>query len=280
MNSKTSRLNPLLCSLFTLTAFAAGCVHPTPIADAVPEWTTASARTVDGERILYVASATGKFLDRARLDAEGAALEDIANECSFVPTTVKKENEIATDDAKAALHTVRSQYSVTKADCYKAQATFSPEEIRIFANLPATQKILKHQDSVGESSDPSSGAQDPVRNGDLDGLIYARQQIALRKQAVILAGPTHYRLHSPDSKRFFQKIKTDSDPVISLGKQSPAQSMTSSWSSAHQKNSDIVPLPVLSSDSPAAPVVPSATPAPGAGKRKGPKASPKSFPKN
>ena len=280
MKSKTRRPNCLLCSLVLLTAFATSCVHKSPVADAVPEWLTASPRTVNAGRIFYVGSATGKFLERARSDAEGAALEDIANECSFVPTAVKKENEIATDDAKASLHTVRSQYSVTIADCYKAQATFSPEEIRIFANVPAAQKIQKHQDSAGESIDPSNGAQDAVRPGDLDALIYARQQIALRKQAVILAGPTRYRLHTPESKRFFQKIKLDSDPVISLGKQPSAQTMTSSWSSSHQKNSDIIPLPVLSSDSPAAPPAPSATPAPGPGKRKGPKTPPKSFPKN
>ena len=279
MKLKKLRPNSLLFALSTLVTLVAGCAHQEPVADALPAWMTATSRTVDGDHIYYVASADSKFLDRARLDAEGAALEDIANECSFVPTTVKRENENASDDAKT-IHTVKAQYSVPKADCLKAQSTFSPDEIRIFANVAATQKILKHQDLTGESSDPTNGAQDPVQAGDINGLIFARQQIALRKQAVILSVPTHYRLHSPDSKRFYQKIKTDSDPVIALGKQSEALTMTSSWSSTHQKSSDAIPVPVLSSDSPSTPAS-AATPLPSSsGKRKGPKASPKSFPKN
>ena len=69
---------------------------------SVPEWTKAPTRTVDNGYIVYIGSGEDSAKDRASFKAEGAALQDLANECSFVPKGTRLEDRF--DKVEGSLH--------------------------------------------------------------------------------------------------------------------------------------------------------------------------------
>src|SRR4051794_40170297 len=81
------RLVTLCFGIFSL----AGCASHAPSQDA-PAWTQANSRTVDNGFIVYVGHAEAPNADRGEIKAEGVALEDLANECSFIPRGTRVEN--------------------------------------------------------------------------------------------------------------------------------------------------------------------------------------------
>ena len=72
-----------------LVLFALGGCATAP---TLPDWTSEPARVVDNGYIVYTGSGLESDPNTAQFVAEGTAIQDLANECSFVPKGARVED--------------------------------------------------------------------------------------------------------------------------------------------------------------------------------------------
>jgi hypothetical protein len=216
------RLARELAAAATLLAGAAfGCLsacssEPSASDAPAPEWTREATRIVDNGYIVYVESEDDSKRDRARLKAEGLALQDLANECTFVPKGTRIEDRF--EQKNGHVYQAFIKVGLEMQACEEAKKATTPEAIRKLADAPMTEEIKRFQEldgkpelesvAQGEGSDvtlpagsPGSGPGPGSGGGtivvaDARGYYIAREQVAVVKQTVILAPPSAY---PPDS---------------------------------------------------------------------------------
>lgn len=76
-----------------------------------PTWVDGPTRVVDNGYIVYIGTGEEVTDDRAQLAAEGLAIQDLANECSFIPKGTRVED----------------RYSEKQKNTYKAYAKVAIE---------------------------------------------------------------------------------------------------------------------------------------------------------
>ncbi len=253
---------------FTFLAIAAwlapGCSSgPEPAADVAPAWVHQPSRTVDNGYIIYIGTGEDRTPERARLLAEGQALSDLANECSFAPKGARTEDRY--DHVSGILHQSYVKVAVDFQSCEEAKGQIQPEEIRKLASVPMTEEIERYHDLVEDEDDlnrdeeaglsPEAQAElaktgppgqystsgvAPVRwvvvQNEPSFLIY-RQQIAYQKQTVILAPPTQFAPQSPQSQAFAAQMAGPTAQVQSFETAHPIMRTSSTTYSAMRRNS-------------------------------------------
>jgi hypothetical protein len=214
--------------------------------DGEPAWIHQSARTVDGGYIVYVASSEDRSLDKAQLKAQSAAIQDIANECSFAPKGTRLEDRY--ESTAGILHRVYAKAAVSYQECEEAQKATEPGEIRKLANVAFTEQVKRYQDAIDEESNASdsdneglnpalastSAPAGPIR--DSMHFLVVRQQVAYAKELVILSPPSAYASGSQQAAQFAQAVKPAAVQVQNYQAQNPAmKSSAQSWSSLRSK---------------------------------------------
>src|SRR5947209_3047805 len=97
------RIPPVLCWVAACAAAWAGCAGGRTAADSVaPGWVHQAARTVEGGYIVYLGEVEDQAPERARFKAEAAAIQDLANECSFAPKGARVEDHF--DQPTGVIH--------------------------------------------------------------------------------------------------------------------------------------------------------------------------------
>jgi hypothetical protein len=194
-----------------------------------PSWIAQPARTVDAGYIVYVTSGEDRSIVEATFKAKAAAVEDVANECSFAPKGTRVEDQY--DQPKGILHHVYIKMALSFEDCQAAQNAIDPNAIKKLANVSLAQELKRYQDTVdlearqdiqdlneSESSsqnDPLATAS-PVPHSPSNGPVYSspsyvsymvtRQQIAYAKETVIFAPAGSYPVNSPQSVQFTNTV--------------------------------------------------------------------------
>ena len=262
-----------------------GCSSkPTKPDNGEPEWIHASARTVDNGYIVFVSSGEDRFGERARFKAEGAALQDLANECSFVPKGARledrfermKPSEPANENPQGeVLHEAFAKVGIEFQVCEEAKKTIDPEAVRKIANVAMTSQVQKYQDMVGEPNDlevdpeltktasvtapanpnqTTSGAvggysgPPPLIHSD-EHFFLVRQEVAYQKQTVILAPPATYQPNTPATQKYMTLVQAPTEHLAVYEKSNPTITKSpQTWSSTHQRAQSKVADPVLSQE--------------------------------
>ena len=99
-----------------------GCSGATPAPDerTGPEWVRQPVRTVDHGYVIYVGLGEDAQPDKARFKAEGAALGDLANECSFPPKGARIEDRF--ERVQGIVHQSYVKAAVDFQSCEEAKA--------------------------------------------------------------------------------------------------------------------------------------------------------------
>ena len=220
-----------------------------PIPDGEPTWVHQAARTVDGGYIIYVAASEDRTLDRAQMKAQAAAIQDVANECSFAPKGTRLEDRY--DNTLGILHRAYAKVAISYQDCEEAQKATSPEDVKRLANVAFTEEVKRYQDAIDKevvdgSNNPDNEGVNPALANTAVGptgpirdnmhFFVVRQQIAYAKEIVILAPPAAYAPGSPQTVQYVQAVQPAAMQIQNYRTQNPATQYTpQSWSSLPSK---------------------------------------------
>lgn len=204
-------------------------------APRVPEWTSAPARDVDNGYIVYTGTAIESDPNQAQLAAEGTAIQDLANECSFVPKGARVENQfrLKTKDGYEAY----AQVAVDFPTCVSAQQAVQPDDIKKLASAPFMDELKRYQDFVGSPTEiasagdsPENPAAPPAVTDDADYFL-ARQYVAYQKQVVILAPPGAYAAGSWQTRVYVNNVTQVIRPLqVYYAKNPRLRSAPTTWS--------------------------------------------------
>lgn len=219
---------PLPLSLLVLVL--GGCAT----APALPEWTSDPARTGDNGYIVYTGSGLERDPNTAQLAAEGTAIQDLANECSFAPKGARVENHfmLKTDDGYESY----AQVAVDDHACQAAQQAVQPDDIKQLASAPFMDELKRYQNLVGNSSqvvNTGGAAQNPAAPAISDDTDYflARQYVAYQKQVVILAPPGAYAAGSVQTQVYINNVTPVIRPMQAYYARNPRlASSAATWS--------------------------------------------------
>jgi len=185
--------------------------------------TSVPTRSVVGDTLSYHAVATAVDREKARFQAEGAALEDLANECSLIPKNTRVENE--NFDKGGYENKVGSTLMVPLAECMRARTTLEPNSIREVADPLLTARLKLYQDFVETGrvpfihemvrvDVPEEMPVAPDRDSHWDDTEFyyvLRQTLAYQKQIAVLAPKSAFAT-LPEVRRFDAAV----EPVESL----------------------------------------------------------------
>ena len=204
-------MHSLYFTLLTLLV-SCGSVEKKP----EPAWVHQSTRNVDNGYIEYVGRSESVTLERTQFQAEGLALEDLANECSLVPKGTRIEDRFTDKTPNGYLAYVK--VAVEMQECDRASKSTDPLEIKKIANLPFTEQLKKYQDLMetganpeiagnqgGVEVEPATEVSPPPERGQMNDSVHfyvTRQYVAYQKEIVILSPPTAYQPQSPESHAF------------------------------------------------------------------------------
>lgn len=201
--------------LYCLIPLLSSCgTAPTETQNLGPDWTRQPARTVDNGYLVYVGSAAGPSETRATFKAEGLALEDLANECSLLPTETRIEDHFVRPGSFGP--TVFVKIGVPFEACGVAQKAFDSSRIRDLANAKLTQQLRRYQDfqdtneietadempAVDYLAPPSPLPPPGPQVSDSVHFSILRQYVLYQKELVILSPPAAFAPSSPESRGF------------------------------------------------------------------------------
>jgi hypothetical protein len=190
----------------------------TPIVTA-PEWIHSPTRTVDNGYIVYVGTGSGPNPENAQFKAEGMALEDIANECSFIPKGTRVEDRFAEKGEHDSTAWVK--VALEFQECDQASKTTEPLEIKRLASASFTAQMKRYQDfnETGETpasdeltvlTPPTTISPAPTRASgwsESTHFYVIRQYVAYQNEVVILSPPSAYQPGSPEAKVYTKRMQ-------------------------------------------------------------------------
>jgi hypothetical protein len=192
---------------FSLVVILAGCAT----GPRLPEWAQEPARIVDEGYIVYLGDGLEADPNQAQFAAEGMAIQDLANECSFVPKRARIENHFMTRARGGfeAYATIAVNYDV----CEEAQQTVQPAQIKALASAPFMEELKRYQEFIGNPPQqaPAGGAsqgppEPPTAMADDVDFFLARQYVAVQKENVILAPPGAYAPGSYETRTYLTRV--------------------------------------------------------------------------
>jgi hypothetical protein len=217
--------------LLGLVVVLGGCAT----APSLPDWTSEPARAVDNGYIVYTGSGQEGDPNEAQLAAEGTAIQDLANECSFVPKGARVEDHfrLKTKDGFEAYARVAVDFET----CESAQHAVQPDEIKKLASAPFADELKRYQDLIGAPSAVVSAGgsaqnpgEPPVMANDEDYFL-ARQYVFYQKQVVILAPPGAYAPGSVETQVYLSRVAPVIRPMQAYYAQNPRlRSTPTTWS--------------------------------------------------
>ncbi|MBS1969728.1 MAG: hypothetical protein JSU04_05450 [Bdellovibrionales bacterium] len=207
-----------------------------------PVWLTQPTRIVDNGYIVYVGSAEDGNAERAQFKAEGLALEDLANECSFIPKGARIEDRYSEKDKYFTKAYVK--IGLEFAECEKAKHANDPATIREIANTSFTEQIRRYQDlsETGDMPDPAQYAAlevppnvEPMPSSagmsESTHFYVVRQYVAYQKETVILSPPTMYAANSPEAQHWSAAIQPAVTQVQTYQSKNPVlETKPEAWS--------------------------------------------------
>lgn len=165
-----------------------GCATQPPQTAPLPIWVRQTGRVEVDKQIVFVETDDDADPARARAKAEGMVLENVANECSFIPQSTKLDGRFETQTQH--LTQAFARVSVSASECQQARAETSPQAIRRLQSVELTKIARAFRDAYGQ---PNTDA-DP---SDEEGAYFlSRQRLTLLKQRLAADEP----MKKPEAK--------------------------------------------------------------------------------
>ena len=162
-----------------------------PNSDSVPAWVRQPTRVLNGANLEYVGIGEDRTEANARFKAEAFALQDLANDCSFVPIGTRIQEDHF-DESVGVLHRSFARVSVGVHECQSARAATTRSQIRGLADVRLSTEVDRYQKQYDppEPVEASPLLTTPERNisgpiPDSALFVVVRQQLALAKEKVI-----------------------------------------------------------------------------------------------
>jgi len=182
-------------------------------------------------------------IERANFKAEASAIQDLANECSFVPRGARTEDRA--EQPIGAIHRAFAKVAISFQDCEEAKSSNDPETIRKLANVSYAEELKRYQAVVDQPEDTTSdesvaGAGGAIYNrypppASIDSPVrfyVVRQQVVYMKQDIILSPPQAYPPKAPQTLAITQHLGTFATRVQNFETIHPAlKTATQSYSS-------------------------------------------------
>jgi hypothetical protein len=215
-----------------------------PPAREKPDWISQPTRVVDNGYIVYIGSGEEVSADQAELAAEGMAIQDLANECAFIPKGTRVEDRFS--EKQKNTYKAYAKVAIEIQICDQAQKTVNPADIKNLASLPFTEELKRFQDNIQNNSDEvvDSGVEAPqVAQGGSSGgssggiqsgvhFFVVRQYVAYQNQVVILSPPTYYAPGSPEAVTYANRVVPVRENLQTYAQQNPAIAKSpQTWSS-------------------------------------------------
>jgi hypothetical protein len=211
-----------------------------------PDWVKQTSRTVDNGYIVYVGTGVDRLLEKARFKAEGEAIGDLVNECSFAPKGARIEDHFEEPGEKKGEIKAYAKIGLTFEECEQAKKATDPTEIKNLANVSLAEELKRYQEMVGAEPEPSDVQVAQGGHGGGGGgvmiiqnnneYLLARQQIVWEKQYVILAPPGAYAPGTPAYVHYNTVVTQVQPRVVEYEQIHPAvRTMPPRWS-AYQRS--------------------------------------------
>lgn len=256
-----------------------------------PAWVSQPTRTIDSGYIVYVGRGEDETLERAQFKAEASALQDLANECSFLPKGTRIEDRFSRKEL--GFHHAFTKIGLTFEECEGAKRAVAPDQIRALANTELTARAKMFQDMLlppkpdtiavaddsrgnfveyhGGEGDAAGWATDETLDrtaalesvATADDLLIQRQRIVAAKTDVILAPATRFTPGAAETTTFLRVVGAASEGVRRFETSNPeVRTWRRGWSSLPSATRAAAPvLPTLRPHAPAtAPSLPAVAP--------------------
>lgn len=248
-----------LVFLAGFTGFFAGCSSgPQSASGSQPAWVHQPTRTVEGGYIIYVGTGDDVMADRAQLKAESQAVEDLANECSFVPKGSRTEDRFLEPQGRG--YRAYAKVAIEFADCEQAKRTNDPQEIKKLANERLTKQLADYQNlayddttdnntsgeganpALASNTTPSGGASSGGGGGGAIGnqmqFFAMRQTVAYYKEVVVLSPPNSYQPGSAQTTQFTNAVTPATTQIQTYETANPSvRTSPQTWSTLPQRPS-------------------------------------------
>lgn len=230
--------------LLSIGVILGACSSETPRNGPDPSWIRDPARTVDNGYIVYIGTGDDSASDRAAFKAEAQAMQDLANECSFVPKGARLEDRFQKTEGN--LKEAYAKVGVEFQLCEQAKKTLNPDEVRKLANAEMAAEIKRYQEGLGQQDlkeiaeneageEVPMGAAPPPLNNDFHYFV-VREQIANEKEYVILSPPAAYAPGAPATAQYMTAVQAPTQQVAAYQVAHPeAVKSPQTWSAMQPK---------------------------------------------
>lgn len=154
-----------------------------------PAWTRQPARALVGDELVYIGIGEDRKKENAKTKAEAYALQNLANDCSFIPKDARIQDK-SFEESSGIITRIYAQASVSSTSCEKAKSATDPAQIVAMANPEFVARVSDYQTLYDppepEEAMPLRGATSGPSIMDVHRLVIVRQQVALTKQDIIL----------------------------------------------------------------------------------------------
>ncbi len=161
------------------------------------EWVLQPARSIEQQNLIFVSSAEAASKATAEFTAVSKALEDLANECSYVPKGTHLEDLVESQQADKVVVAVK--LVVPLKICDQAKKDLLPEDLQRNANRGYAEQIQKYRlekftgfsQNHGKLSVESDQSPETVKESQIihddNEFFEMRQKTALLKESIILS---------------------------------------------------------------------------------------------
>ncbi len=217
------------------------------ILDQNKTWMDEAGRHFENRNLVMVSAEKSPSEAVAKFKAEAKGLEDLANECSFVPRGTHIEEEITQKTKDQFI--VFAKLVIDHSICEEAKKSLKFSEIESLANLGYTEQILKNQSQNPEPNNSKISSMSPKQKverilssdesnvvGDDGDFFMERQQIAFLKEAILLSSRGLYPKKLVISDKMTAVLAQKIQAVQSYEAANPAlKSSSVTWSFAKER---------------------------------------------
>ena len=183
-------------------SYWSGLTHPNK------EWVEQPARSIENQDLIFVNSAVDPARSRAEFNAVSKALEDLANECSFIPKGTHLEDRADTQNPDGFVVSVK--LVIADKLCEQAKKDLIPEIIKRNANRGYAEQLQKYQleNRSGFNDKRLSRREANLIHDDIE-FFEMRQKIALLKTDIILPSKNHDEVGLKHSQEVLQILSEE-----------------------------------------------------------------------
>ena len=251
MDCKSASLNLNFSTLITLSivgfALLESCSTPSYLSFQNKNWAEQIGKSVEGQKLIFVGADISGSEENSKFKAEAKSLENLANECSFVPKGTYLADQLMTKTDGQTRVIVKLVVDMNL--CEQARNSILPNDIEGLINFGYTEQIQKFQEEnekqITYSAPPPSAKQkvEMILNSDSvalvrddDDFFLVRQQAAYLKQIILMSKRGKLPTGLINFERVFGVLSEKTSAIRAYEKINPVlKSSSMTWSTVKER---------------------------------------------